>query len=146
MYNMKIYTIYMDWIYSIFIATIFFIAGQLCLRKSFELSNTVLHTFILFTMTIGIMSFPFLFKDGLQKKQNYIFPILAGIFFYAGNYFWINTINTKQSLGLIRIAMAGFETMLLFIVSYLFFADKITLLQFIGSLFILTGIAIATYN
>lgn len=138
----------MDWIYSIFIATIFFIGGQLCLRKSFELNNTVLHTFILFTMTIGIMSFPFLFKDGdgLQKKQNYIYPILAGMLFFTGKYFWLNTINMKVSLGLIRIAMAGFETMLLFISSYLFFADKITLLQFIGSLFILTGIAIATYN
>ena len=137
----------MDWIYSIFIATIFFIAGQLCLRKSFELSNTVLHTFILFTMTIGIMSFPFLFKDGLQKKQNLYFSYFSWYFFFTQEIiFWINTINTKQSLGLIRIAMAGFETMLLFIVSYLFFADKITLLQFIGSLFILTGIAIATYN
>lgn len=135
----------MNWVISIFIGTMFFVMGQICLRKSFELDNTLLQTFLLFTGTIGIMTIPFLFQHSLEKKQNWLFPILAGLFFFIGNFFWIKTISSKESLGLIRVAMAGFETILLFFVSYLFFSDKITLYQFIGSLFILLGIALASF-
>tara|TARA_B100001063_G_C16593954_1_gene467088 strand:- start:348 stop:755 length:408 start_codon:yes stop_codon:yes gene_type:complete len=134
----------MNWLVTIFIGTIFFIIGQICLRKSFELNNTILQTFLLFTCTIGIMSIPFFVYKPFEKPQSWLFPILAGIFFFMGNYFWIKTISSKESLGLIRIAMAGFETILLFFLSYLFFSDKITLYQFIGSLFILFGIGLAT--
>ena len=114
--------------------------GQICLRKSFELNNTILQTFLLFTSTIGVFTIPFLFKNNLEKSQNWVFPILAGIFFFIGNYFWIKTISSKESLGLIRVAMAGLETILLFFLSYLVFSDKISLYQFTGSLFILLGI------
>ena len=130
----------MNWVISILIGTIFFVMGQICLRKSFELNNTILQTFLLFTSTIGVFTIPFLFKNNLEKSQNWVFPILAGIFFFIGNYFWIKTISSKESLGLIRVAMAGLETILLFFLSYLVFSDKITLYQFTGSLFILLGI------
>ena len=135
----------MNWLITILIGTLFFIAGQLCLRQSFEMKNSALQTFLLFTTTIGIMSIPFLVQGNLETKQEWKYPILAGIFFFAGFYFWIKTISSKESLGLIRVAMAGFETILLFGASYLFFSDKINLNQFLGSILILAGIALATY-
>lgn len=135
----------MNWLTTILIGTLFFIAGQICLRNSFEMKNTAMHTFLLFTTTIGLMSIPFLIQGNLEGKQDWKYPILAGIFFFAGNYFWIKTISSKESLGLIRVCMAGFETVLLFLSSYLFFADKITLYQFMGSILIVLGIGLATY-
>ena len=135
----------MNWLISIIIGTLFFIAGQICLRNSFEIKNTPFQTFLLFTTTIGIMSIPFLIQNKLESKQDWKYPILAGIFFFAGNYFWIKSISSKESLGLIRVAMAGIETILLFGSGYLFFSDKITMYQFLGSILIILGIGIATY-
>ena len=71
----------MNWVISILIGTIFFVICQICLRKSFEFNNTILQTFLLFTSTIGVFTIPFLFKNNLEKSQNWVFPILAGIFF-----------------------------------------------------------------
>ena len=73
----------MNWVISILIGTIFFVMGQICLRKSFELNNTILQTFLLFTSTIGLFTIPFLFKNNLEKSQNWVFPIFSWyIFFY----------------------------------------------------------------
>ena len=46
----------MNKILIIFIATIFFIIGQIFYRKSFEVNNTLIYTFLVSTLFFGIFS------------------------------------------------------------------------------------------
>lgn len=140
----------MNWLYSILIGTCFFIGGQLYLRKTFEgsLNLDYFNVSLWFSFTIGILSFLVLAYEWHQEHlvlDNRIWnPMLAGVLFFIGFFFWIATISSKESLGMIRVAMAGFETVLLFLSSYLFFNDMIAYKQMIGSVVILFGIGIAT--
>ena len=145
------------WLNTIFIATIFFILGQIFLRKSFEYNtdkDMFLIITILFSLSIGIMSVLTTLILLYSKKLNSInsiindmsirYSIIAGVLFFLGFIYWIKTIGTKESLGMIRVTMAGFETILLYLVSYMFFNDIITIKQFIGSILILLGIFVST--
>ena len=138
----------MNWLYSILVGTCFFIGGQLFLRKTFENKDSIdyFNTTLLFSSAIGILSLlvlGFQMYIGKVSFDSRIWnPILAGIMFFIGFFFWIATISSKESLGMIRVAMAGFETVLLFLLSYLFFSDVITYQQMIGCVIVLLGIAI----
>jgi uncharacterized membrane protein len=138
----------MDWLYTIFIGTIFFILGQLFLRKSFDTENSPIQVSLLFSSAIGIFSILTIIymynQKGINFNYDIINPILAGLVFFIGFFFWIQTISSKESLGLIRIAMAGFETIILFVLSHLFFNDMITLKQLIGTIIILLGITVTS--
>lgn len=138
----------MDWLYTIFIGTIFFILGQLFLRKSFDNENSPIQVSLLFSSAIGIFSILTIIymynQKGINFNYDIINPILAGLVFFIGFFFWIQTISSKESLGLIRIAMAGFETIILFALSHLFFNDMITLKQLIGTIIILLGITVTS--
>ena len=130
----------MSWHLYIIISTIFFILSQLCLRQSFELKSSPMHTFTLFTMTIGILSLVTLSQQLIDLQYDVKYSIAAGFLFFFGLLMWIHAISSKESLGYIRVIMAGLETALLFILSYLFFSDVITRNQIIGSSIILFGI------
>ena len=138
----------MNWLYSILVGTCFFIGGQLFLRKTFEenVSMNSVNVTLLFSSAIGILSLILLgyrwSNSTITFDERIWNPILAGIMFFIGFFFWIATISSKESLGMIRVAMAGFETVLLFLLSYLFFSDVITYQQMIGSVIVLLGIAI----
>lgn len=140
----------MDWLYSILIGTIFFIIGQLFLRRTFESKNKIdyFNVSLLFSSAVGIFSLFLLLSQMYRKRitinENYWNPIIAGLMFFIGFFFWIYTISSKESLGLIRIAMAGFETIILFLLSYIFFNDIITVKHLIGSILVLLGIGIST--
>ena len=140
----------MNWLYSILIGTIFFIVGQLFLRRTFESKNKIDYftVSLLFSSAVGIFSLFLLLSQMYRKRitinENYWNPIFAGLMFFIGFFFWIYTISSKKSLGLIRIAMAGFETIILFLLSYIFFNDIITVKHLIGSILVLLGIGIST--
>ena len=135
----------MNWFYSIIISTVFFILSQLALRQSFEMKSTPMHTFTLFTMTIGMLSLFVLSQQFINLETDVRYPILAGVLFFFGLMLWIYAISSKESLGSIRIVMAGFETTLLFLLSYLLFSDHVTKNQIIGSIIILLGILITNF-
>lgn len=140
----------MNWLYSILLGTCFFISGQLFLRKTFEENSPMssVNVTLLFSSAIGVLSLTLLgyrWSNGAITFDERIWnPIFAGMLFFIGFFLWIATIGSKESLGMIRVAMAGFETILLFLLSYLFFNDIITAYQMIGSAIVLIGIAIAT--
>jgi multidrug transporter EmrE-like cation transporter len=135
-----------DWRYSIGIGTFFFVAGQVLLRKSFDNSTNYIMSLLYFTMAISIMTV----LGCVYQNENVVdfnnfnsqhySAFAAGILFYIGFYFWIYSISTKNDLGIIRTFMAGFETLVLFMVGYLVFNDTISLLQSFGVLSILLGI------
>ena len=136
----------LDWRYSIGIGTLFFVTGQVLLRKSLDNSSDYMISLLYFTSSIAIMTLfgciylqENIFDITRLTSQHYN-AIYAGIVFFFGFIFWIYSISTKNDLGIIRTFMAGFETLVLFGVGYLVFNDKITITQLFGVLSILFGI------
>ena len=133
-----------NWEYSICIGTVFFVASQVFLKKSFDNSDDYIRTLLYFTLAITIMTIIgfIIYSDTVITKldnQHYS-AFIAGIFFFVGLIFWIYSISMKTKLGIIRTFMAGFETIILFGVGYLIFNEKINRTQSIGVLSILLGI------
>jgi len=133
-----------NWEYSICIGTVFFVASQVFLKKSFDNSDDYIRTLLYFTLAITIMTIIgfIIYSDTVITKldnQHYN-AFIAGIFFFIGLILWIYSISMKTKLGIIRTFMAGFETIILFGVGYLIFNEKINRTQSIGVLSILLGI------
>jgi len=135
------------WIISILIGVIFFVFGQVYLRKSFDKDSNYFTTAITFSLAIGATSLLLLLLSQLHSKELLIYnepklknAAIAGFLFFIGNLFWIYSISTKNSLGNIRVIMAGFETFMLFLVGYFYFNEIINSKQVIGALLILLGI------
>ena len=133
-----------NWEYSICIGTVFFVASQVFLKKSFDNSDDYIRTLLYFTLAITIMTIIgfIIYSDTVITKidnQHYS-AFIAGIFFFIGLILWIYSISMKTKLGIIRTFMTGFETIILFGVGYLIFNEKINRTQSIGALSILLGI------
>ena len=133
-----------NWEYSICIGTVFFVASQVFLKKSFDNSDDYIRTLLYFTLAITIMTIIgfIIYSDTVITKldnQHYN-AFIAGIFFFIGLILWIYSISMKTKLGIIRTFMSGFETIILFGVGYLIFNEKINRTQSIGVLSILLGI------
>lgn len=133
-----------NWEYSICIGTVFFVASQIFLKKSFDNSDDYIRTLLYFTLAITIMTIIgfIIYSDTVITKldnQHYN-AFIAGIFFFIGLILWIYSISMKTKLGIIRTFMSGFETIILFGVGYLIFNEKINRTQSIGALSILLGI------
>ena len=133
-----------NWEYSICIGTVFFVASQIFLKKSFDNSDDYIRTLLYFTLAITIMTIIgfIIYSDTVITKldnQHYN-AFIAGIFFFIGLILWIYSISMKTKLGIIRTFMTGFETIILFGVGYLIFNEKINRTQSIGVLSILLGI------
>ena len=142
----------MDWITSILLGTILFVFGQVYLRKSFEKDSDYKTTWLIFHFTLGISSL-LIFTILQMLPENQIIntkmnitsqkisaAVIAGLFFFFGNAFWIYSISTKNPVGNIRTIMAGFEMILLFLAGYLYFSETVNALQFVGVVFTLIGI------
>ena len=113
------------WITSILLGTILFVFGQVYLRKSFNKDSDYISTWLFFCLTLGVSSLLILtFLNIIPENEiintklimttpKIITAIIAGLFFFFGNAFWIYSISTKDPIGNIRTIMAGFETALL---------------------------------
>ena len=133
-----------NWKYSICIGTVFFVASQILLKKSFTDSNDYIRTLLYFTLAITIMTIIgfIIYSDNVITKldnQHYS-AFIAGLFFFIGLIFWIYSISMKTKLGIIRTFMAGFETIILFGIGYMIFNEKINISQLIGIISTLLGI------
>lgn len=135
------------WIISILVGVLFFVSGQVYLRKSFDTDSNYFTTAIIFSLAIGATSLVLLFLSQLHSPELLVYnnsklinAAMAGLLFFIGNLFWIYSISTKNSLGNIRVIMAGFETFMLFLVGYFYFNEIINSKQLMGALLILFGI------
>ena len=139
--------------YSIITQSILFTAipnalGQATLRKGFESSKiNVIYATALSCISYGILGIGMLLycytQESVKMTFN-IYPVLSGLLFGLGNYFLVLCIYTKEPLGMIRLMMCGFEAILLFMIGYLVFSDKISYQKMIGAIVILIGIWIAS--
>tara|TARA_B110000305_G_scaffold205077_1_gene235050 strand:+ start:693 stop:1124 length:432 start_codon:yes stop_codon:yes gene_type:complete len=140
------------WILSVLSATIFFVIGQIYLKKSFKNTSDFNITAVIFGLLIGIMALLYIIllkyrHAPLKYDYDQIFNAsIAGIMFFIGNLLWIYCISSKIQLGNIRTFMAGFEMFLLFSVGILLFKDSVKIIQIIGVLLTLLGIYCISYQ
>ena len=139
---------------TIVVGTILFVFGQYFLRIAVNKKDTFIQTWIIFTFIMGVTGLisglvlnyvPYIKSKNMlnfENKEMILYATFAGLVFAFGNFFWIYTISTKESLGGIRVIMAGVETFLLFLLGYLLFSEKFTFTKLIGILLILMGIYI----
>ena len=143
-----------SYIIDIFIAVLFFVTGQILLKKSFTQNNDYRSVAITFGLAFGISALAFLFLSNPNKytffnkniNYNLFNAFIAGLIFFFGNLFWIKSISSNKPLGNIRVIMAGMETFTLFIVGILLFKEIISIKQILGTLLILSGIYIFGSN
>lgn len=144
------------YVYSILCGTALFVIGQYFLRKSFDKDNDYINTWLIFTLTYGIIACIAIIFFRANDK-NYITNILSdekmpkllcaaagGLCFVFGNIFWFYSISTKNSIGGIRTIMAGFETMLLLLLGFVAFSETFTMYKIIGIAMVLSGIYVLT--
>jgi drug/metabolite transporter (DMT)-like permease len=131
------------WALYLSIGILFFVMGQIFLKYD---QNDSLLTTAYFSITIGLSGLILLLyqlsKDKITNKVSPIsyYGLLAGLLFFLGNFFWILSIKKGPSLSMIRIFMAGGETLLLLLAGYFLFKEKITIKVFIGMVLILLGL------
>ena len=141
-----------QWISNIYISVVFFVVGQVLLKKSFTNNTDYVGVSVAFGIAFGITALTLLlFEKGTNNRQLFTnksfnnqlaFAISSGILFFIGNLFWIRALSSNQPLGNIRVVMAGVETIALFATGVLFFNESITFKQLLGSTIIITGIHI----
>jgi len=135
-------------------ATIFFVLGQVLIKKS---TTSSLHTAYLFSISIGlfgliglILSSTIFKPTALNFKSSSTLtlfaPILAGALFFFGNLLWIQAIHLAPNISHVRILMAGLETVLLAIIAYYVFHQSVTQTQLVGMALIGCGIALVAHR
>lgn len=143
------------WMISIYIAVVFFVTGQILLRKSFFQNTDYTAVSIAFGVSIGLAASTFLLLGGNPQAQLFteqklnkqlLYAILSGFVFFFGNFFWIRSISSNKPLGNIRVIMSGIETITLFLAGFLFFKEVITKKQLLGTALIISGIHIFGSN
>lgn len=129
----------MKWQILITLGTIFFVLGQICLK--YDVSNTPYQTLFYFTFASGLIGFCGLLVTGaLYEKPVPWIIILAGVLFFFGNGFWIAGIQQVDNVGILRVFMAGLETILLLLAAYIVFAASVTYKELLSICIILSGI------
>ena len=131
-------------------ATLFFVLGQVLIKKS---TTSSLHTAYLFSISIGlfgliglILSSTIFKPTALSfKSSSTVAPILAGALFFFGNLLWIQAIHLAPNISHVRIVMAGLETVLLAMIAYYVFHQSVTQTQLVGMALIGCGIALVAY-
>ena len=133
-------------------ATLFFVLGQVLIKKS---TTSSLHTAYLFSISIGLFGLiglilsSTIFKPtalNFKSSSTILAPILAGALFFFGNLLWIQAIHLAPNISHVRIVMAGLETVLLAIIAYYVFHQSVTRTQLVGMALIGCGIALVAHR
>lgn len=139
----------MAWTALATIAAILFISGQTLLKKS---GLNPLETASVFLIAMGVIAFLGMVIMQLNgniniakgRKINTMIPaILAGGAFYIGNVLLIKALKEADNIALVRILMAGIETMLLLIIALVIFGQKTTKTQILLTVIGLTALVAA---
>ena len=131
--------------FPILIATLFFVVGQVFLKKSFNNDNDFVDTTLYYNAFMGILSFVLLMikyrNNTLNTNlQKITYSSIAGVLFFVGVLLWVYTISTNKPLSIISVLMAGFETVLLILLGYFLFSHKLNWREILGILIILIGV------
>ena len=130
----------MNWKIYVLVSVLFFVTGQVFLKYDSNVNPIISLCF--FTIMMGLLGLVYLIRHSneIDKEKIPYFSLIAGFVFFFGNMFWIRSIQKSPSLSNVRILMAGGETISLLLTGLLFFKQKITLKQVIGTIIILFGI------
>ena len=129
------------WISYIWFAIVFFVMGQVCLKYDKLNALTTCCYFTIAMGIVGLLTLGYIYIKERKRQPISNYAIIAGILFFFGNLLWILSIKSAPSLSLIRVIMAGGETLLLLVAGYLLFKERsINLYNILGIFFILSGV------
>lgn len=130
----------MDWKHYVLFSVLFFVIGQVFLKYD---KNDAVVACCYFTISMGIvglLTLMYLYQNTGGTTISY-YGLMAGVVFFFGNLLWIMSIKNAPSLSLIRVLMAGGETLLLILAGYLVFQENaLSLSNIIGIILILSGV------
>jgi len=125
-------------------ATVLSTAGQLLVKGS---SGSPLLLACILGMTTGTLGLIGTLMNA--KEARTIAPrsagavVLAGAIFFAANVLWLHAIQRTPNLSLVRGIMAGGEIVIIAILAYLVYRQKLTQKQVVGIALIVVGIALS---
>ena len=129
------------WIIYIWVAIVFFVMGQVCLKYDKLNALTTCCYFTIAMGIIGLLTLGYISMKERKRQPISKYAIIAGILFFFGNLLWILSIKSAPSLSLIRVVMAGGETLLLLIAGYLLFRERVmNIHNILGIALILSGV------
>lgn len=130
----------MDWRHYVLFSVLFFVIGQIFLKYD---KNDAVVACCYFTISMGIvglLTLMYLHQNRGAETISY-YGLMAGVVFFFGNLLWIMSIKSAPSLSLIRVLMAGGETLLLVLAGYLVFKERaLSLSNIIGISLVLGGV------
>lgn len=135
----------MLWIGFTLAATVLATAGQLVIKGA---TGSPLLLACILGMTTG--SFGLLGLVTNVEKARALPPrsiaavVIAGTIFFVANILWLHAIQRTPNLALVRGIMAGTEIVILAVLAYLVYRQKLTKKQFAGIALIAAGIALST--
>lgn len=103
------------------LAAICFVAGLTLLKLTPADSVTSAIWFMIF---MGITAACIGVYNGVSTHNNILLPAIAGILFCFGNILLIHALQRSKNIGLVRVLMAGFEIILLLLVSLVVFKQS----------------------
>jgi drug/metabolite transporter (DMT)-like permease len=130
----------MNWSHYVLFSVLFFVIGQVFLK--FDKNNAVIACcyFTISMGIVGLLTLLYLYQNEGAISISY-YGLMAGVVFFFGNLLWIMSIKNAPSLSLIRVLMAGGETLLLLLAGYLVFKERgLSLSNIIGIILILSGV------
>ena len=137
------------WLGILLVGIVFFILGQIVLR--YDKQNDILLSSSCFFIASGILGLiVFVYYHSTHKASNSEalssgpiiskLGLLAGVLFFCGNFLWIYSIQNAPSLSLVRIIMAGIETILLTMAGHILFQQQIHAINIVGYVTVLIGV------
>lgn len=140
----------MDWLFGVFGVAFFYsmaqIYARICLNSKIDF--IVLTTYhLLFCGLLGILMMSYLYIDNRNIEINGKIStiILTVLLFVTGTTFLFYSISRKIELGIMNTVRTALQIIFTIILGYLYFDERITLYQLIGSILIITGI-LMIYN
>ena len=135
----------MDLLISIFFVAFFYsiaqIYARICLNSKvdYKIVNTY---YLLICGFIGLISFCVLRMNNVNTDINGEFSslFLTSAFFIIGTIFLFYSISKKVNIGILNTIRTALQIILTVLLGYLYFNEKITLMQIIGIILIIVGI------
>lgn len=143
--NNYIILLYM-WLLLLTIGILFFVSGQIILKLNTDNIILTSSCFFISSGILGLCLLLFYNKKHFPKIQFSKLGLLAGILFFVGNFLWINSIKQAPSLSMVRIYMAGIETILLVLLGFIIFQEKIKPVNIIGFCIVIIGLILSLYK
>ena len=127
------------------LAVCFYVIGQVLIKL--DNNRSPVRTTCYLTISTGLIGALVLCREWKNHKKDMsregldLLAILAGIFVFLGNLYWVKGIKSGIPLGHLRLLLTGLEVIFLLLVGYIYFKeDCLDFRHIIGMILVLMGV------